>query len=126
MTLTRLAGVNDFVFPVVASASYQQQGIEMSMALDVTGSMCSAVKLDALKTAAQDLFDILLPDGGTPNKVRIALAPYSSGVNAGVYARTVTGMASPPRNFFEATSGDELRDAFAAIAQQTKNLRLTH
>jgi hypothetical protein len=45
------------------------------MALDVTGSMGSAGKLDALKAAAQDLFDILLPDGGKPHKVRIALAP---------------------------------------------------
>jgi len=98
MTLTRLAGVNDFVFPVVASTSYEQQDIDLSMALDVTGSMGSAGKLDALKAAAQDLFDILLPDGGKLHKVRIALAPYSSGVNAGVYARTVTGMASPPRN----------------------------
>lgn len=74
-TLTRLAGVNDFVFPVVASTSYEQQDIDLSMALDVTGSMGSAGKLDALKAAAQDLFDILLPDGGKPHKVRIALAP---------------------------------------------------
>jgi len=52
-----------------------QQDIDLSMALDVTGSMGSAGKLDALKAAAQDLFDILLPDGGKPHKVRIALAP---------------------------------------------------
>jgi Flp pilus assembly protein TadG len=29
MTLTRLGGVNDFVFPVVASTSYEQQDIEL-------------------------------------------------------------------------------------------------
>jgi hypothetical protein len=40
--------------------------------------------------------------------------------------QTLKNCAADPRNFFEATSGDELRDAFAAIAQQSNNLRLTH
>lgn len=98
MTLSRIAGIDNFVFPVTAATAFKQQDIELSMALDVTGSMGSAGKLDALKSAAEDLFDILLPDSGTPNEVRIALAPYSSGVNAGSYAATVTGLPSPPGN----------------------------
>ncbi|HRY05520.1 MAG TPA: pilus assembly protein TadG-related protein [Hyphomicrobiaceae bacterium] len=98
MTLGRLAGINNVVFPITAATAFKQQDIELSMALDVTGSMGGSGKLDALKSAANDLFDILLPDGGTPNMVRIALAPYSSGVNAGRYAPTVTGRASPPGN----------------------------
>lgn len=93
MTLTRLIGIETFVFPVTATASFERQDIELSMALDVTGSMGGS-KIDALKVAANDLFDILMPDGGTPNKVRIALAPYSSGVNAGAYATDVTGLAT--------------------------------
>lgn len=113
MTLTRLAGVDEFVFPVVASTSFEQQDIELSMALDVTGSMGSSGKLDDLKTAAQDMFDILIPDGGTPNRVRIALAPYSSGVNAGVYAPTVTGMTSPPRNCTFERQGPDRADESA-------------
>ncbi|MFV0369227.1 MAG: pilus assembly protein TadG-related protein [Hyphomicrobiaceae bacterium] len=97
MTLMRIAGFDEMVFPVTAATSFEQQDIELSIALDVTGSMAGS-KLDALKSASNDLFDILLPDGGTPNRVRIALAPYSSGVNAGVYGPAVTGKSSPSGN----------------------------
>ncbi|MGD9670818.1 MAG: pilus assembly protein TadG-related protein [Hyphomicrobiaceae bacterium] len=121
MTLSRLAGVDNFVFPVTAATVFKQQDIELSMALDVTGSMGSSGKLDALKTAAQDLFDILLPDGGTPNKVRIALAPYSSGVNAGGYAPTVTGMISPSGNCtFERERTNETTDSAPASGNYLK------
>lgn len=111
MTLTRLMGIDNVVFPVSASAKFEQQDIELSLALDVTGSMAGS-KIAALKAAAQDLFDILLPDAGTPNKVRIALAPYSSGVNAGVYAATATGLAAPARGCtFEREGPDKFDDS---------------
>lgn len=121
MTLSRLAGINNFVFPVTAATVFKQQDIELSMALDVTGSMGSAGKLDALKTAAKDLFDILLPDGGTPNKVRIALAPYSSGVNAGSYAAAVTGLANPAgKCTFEREQISEVDDVAPASGSYLK------
>lgn len=101
MTITRIAGFDKFEFPVSASTSFEQNDVELSVALDVTGSMAPAGKLDALKSASNDLFDILLPDGGTPNKVRIALAPYSSGVNAGTYATAATGGMAPRNCTFE-------------------------
>ncbi len=41
----------------------------------------------------------MLKDEGTPNKVRIALAPYSSGVNAGSYAAAATGLDVSPCTF---------------------------
>lgn len=90
MTLASIAGFDKFTFPVNSSAKFDQHDIELSMALDVTGSMMGG-KITALRNATNDLIDILLPDGGTPNKVRIALAPYSSGVNAGSLAPMVTG-----------------------------------
>ena len=45
-------------------------------------------------STAKDLVDILLPDGGTPNRVRIGLAPYAASVNAGGFANAVTNNAS--------------------------------
>jgi hypothetical protein len=47
-------------------------------------------KLDDLKDAVGDLLDILLPDSGTTSKVRIGLAPFSAGVNAGAFAGAVS------------------------------------
>ncbi len=37
--------------------------------------------------------------------------------------QTLKDCAADPRNFFETSSGDELRDAFKAIAQQIDSLR---
>lgn len=90
MTITKLAGFTDVNLPVNSASRFDQRDIELAMALDVTGSM-RGTKIADLRTAAKDLVDILLPDGGQPNKVRIGLAPYSASINAGSYAGTVTG-----------------------------------
>lgn len=110
MTLTRVAGFDNVVFPVRATANFQQQDIELSLALDVTGSMAPAGKIDALKRAGQELVRTLLPEEGTPNKVRIALAPYSSGVNAGALAPAVTGQTASSCTF-EREGADPVSEA---------------
>lgn len=91
MTLTRIAGFTSVNIPAAAVSRFDDRDIELSLALDITGSMQGSKKIGALKTATKDLIDIMLPDGGTKNKVRVALAPYASGVNAGIYAQAVTG-----------------------------------
>ena len=93
MTVLRTQGFQKVNLPVSSSVLSEQKDIELGMALDLTGSM-SGQKIRDLRDAASDLVDILLPDGGTPNKVRIGLAPYAASVNAGGYARTVTNNAS--------------------------------
>lgn len=120
MTITRIAGYDKWEFPVMAATRFQQQDIELSMALDVTGSMAPSGKLDALKAASNDLFDILMPDAGAPNKVRIALAPYSSGVNAGSYASLVTGGAAPDGCTFEREGSDQATEAAPASGSYLK------
>lgn len=91
MTLSKIAGVSSVKVPVTASTRFDDRDIELALALDVTGSMQGSEKIGALKIATKDLIDIMLPDQGTKNLVRVALAPFSSGVDAGQYARAVTG-----------------------------------
>lgn len=63
-------------------------GVELSMMLDVTGSMCndgegpctSSTKLDALKQAAKNLVDILIHDN---QDAKIAIVPFSTRVRLG-------------------------------------------
>jgi len=86
----RLAGVDRFSVPLAATAIYESNDIELALQLDVTGSMAGR-RLADLKVAVSDLLDIMLPDDGTTNKVRVGLAPFSAGVNAGPYASAVTG-----------------------------------
>ena len=85
----RIAGIEQFTVPRTATALYESNDVELALQLDVTGSMAGR-KLADLKVAVRDLLDIMLPDEGTPNKVRVGLAPFSAGVNAGPYAASVT------------------------------------
>ena len=51
--------------------------------------------MDSLKDASNDLLAIFLPDGGTgTTKIRIGMAPFDAGVNAGSYASSVSGWTS--------------------------------
>lgn len=116
-----VSGVVGTYFARVAGPSFEQiavtksstvnfslKDIEFGLALDVTGSMCDVPglptpssctdkpKIAALKSAAKDLIDILMPDAGTPGrKVRIGLAPYAPTVRLPVVlAKAVTNNAS--------------------------------
>lgn len=64
--------------------------IEVSLVLDITGSM-DGDRLSDLQTAANDLVDLVVQDNQSINKTRMALVPYSMGVNAGSYLNDVRG-----------------------------------
>ncbi len=55
------------------------ESLEISLMLDVTGSM-SGQKLDDLKAAAKDLINIVLLDGQLNNNSKIALVPFSEDI----------------------------------------------
>lgn len=65
--------------------------LEISMMLDVTGSMCNdgsgpctnGTKMDALKSAASDLVNIVLKGGAGSSAARIALVPFATYVRLG-------------------------------------------
>lgn len=95
MTLARLAGFNEMSIPVGSETTFKQKDIEVGMALDITGSMDEVRggkrKIDALKNAFEQFADRLIPEQkSATHRVRIGLAPYSSGVNVGSYAAAVT------------------------------------
>lgn len=92
-----------------SQASFQINDIELGMALDLTGSMGwpdnsgTNTKIEDLKVAANELFDIMLPDNGSLGDVRIGMAPFSTAVNAGGYAAAVTNGTSTDNCTFERT-----------------------
>ncbi|MEZ5843625.1 MAG: VWA domain-containing protein [Hyphomicrobiaceae bacterium] len=68
--------------------------IEVSLMLDVTGSM-DGQKLTDLKTAAKDLIDIVVWDDQSQYTSRVAIAPFSKYVNVGRdHFKAVTGSNS--------------------------------
>ncbi|WP_186391390.1 MULTISPECIES: TadE/TadG family type IV pilus assembly protein [unclassified Pannonibacter] len=91
-----IGGIGPETIPVRSSSqsTYSRFDVELSLIVDVTGSMSE--DMDALKSAANSVVDILLADqtSNSLSKVRISLVPYSQGVNLGSYAKTVTNGAA--------------------------------
>ena len=71
--------------------------IELSMMLDVTGSM-AGTRITDLKAAAKDLVDIVVWDDQSKWTSRVALVPFSAAVNLGPYFIKITGKADRPDN----------------------------
>ncbi len=90
----------------VAVGGGNGSNIEISLMLDVTGSMCddgvgpctSSNKLSGLKTAAKGLIDIVVANSQTPYTSRVALVPFSTRVRVapdntgGALMATLTGL----------------------------------
>lgn len=93
LTFLALTGTSKVDVHSTVEAAFSSTDVEVSMVLDVTGSM-SGAKLAALKNAAKDAVDILIPAGSTSGKTRIGLVPYSWSVNAGSLADEATGNQS--------------------------------
>jgi Flp pilus assembly protein TadG len=112
-TFARVGGVASVSIPITAAAAFDPLDIEVSLSLDLTGSMCNPCsKIEDLKVAARDLVDILLPAGkATANKVRIALAPFAAGVNAGSFAGLATDNRSEDGCAFERDGSARATDA---------------
>jgi len=73
---------------VLATGGSSKGSVEISMILDVTGSMAGS-KIADLKIAANDLVGIVL--GTDKDKTRVAVVPYANAVNVGGYAVQVRG-----------------------------------
>lgn len=113
-TFARIFKVSHFELDrdVTAVFKTDNRDLELSMMLDVTGSMCSPCsKLEDLKIAAKDAIDILISDNQTRRKVRIGLAPYSASVNAGRYADSVSDGVSVDGCVFERSGKFKFSDA---------------
>ncbi len=73
------------------------RNIEVSLALDMSGSM-SGQKLLDLKSAAKDLVDLIVQPVQTPYYSKVALVPWSYSVNPGSYLNAVRGAVTGSTN----------------------------
>jgi Flp pilus assembly protein TadG len=84
----RLAGFPTVKIAASSTAERSLTGIELSMVLDVTGSMnavdpSGGTKIGALKKAAGTLLDVIYGEEETVDDVSIAVVPYNTEVNLG-------------------------------------------
>ena len=64
-SILKLIGIDSIDLEVSSAATMAGKALELTMVLDVTGSMCpngNCTKLNDMKTAAKDLLDIVMPD----------------------------------------------------------------
>ena len=130
-TFARIAGINTIKVPQSATAVFNEQNsnVEVALQLDVTGSMNDRIngtrKIDSLKSATNNLLDILLPTTGNGTaKFRIGIAPFSAGVNAGAYANVVAGGPAPGGCVFERrTTFNNATDALPSGSDSLKTIK---
>jgi hypothetical protein len=85
----KVFGQDQLEIEVDCSSRLDVGNVDVMMVLDVTGSMAATVsdggtRLDALKNAVRDFYDVLGPGGGNAgNQIRYGFMPYSATVNVG-------------------------------------------
>jgi Flp pilus assembly protein TadG len=65
-----------------ATSAWGNTRLRVALVLDNTGSMASSSKMDALKTASQNLLNSLQAAAMTPDDVYVSIIPFNKDVNA--------------------------------------------
>jgi len=80
----KFAHFDNFEFSVSSGVMVGGSSIEVALVLDNTGSMKGS-KITALKSAANDLLDIIYPEGynNSDEKIKFAVVPFADYVNIG-------------------------------------------
>lgn len=77
-----LIGIDSLQADGLAAAEQATENVEISLVLDVSGSMGRNSKIDNMRLAAQEFVDVLMPGGGS-ERTTISLVPYNATVNMG-------------------------------------------
>ncbi|MEM8799420.1 MAG: TadE/TadG family type IV pilus assembly protein [Pseudomonadota bacterium] len=78
-----LFGKNTINISAESEVTRRQQGLELVMVLDNTGSMTNGTRLQDLKDASNTLLGILYGPNEVNSKLRIGILPYTTQVNVG-------------------------------------------
>lgn len=109
-TLMAIAGFDMLNVGVSSQITREGKSIEVGLALDVTGSMAGS-KIADLRAAAKELVDTVVWDDQDQFYSKVALAPYSMGVNVGTYADSIRGAPPAPKTITGAMWGKTVTGA---------------
>lgn len=101
LSIARIVRNEDWILHVDSDAERSGNNVEVALVLDVTGSMAGQRIVD-LRTAATNLVDAVIRDQQAPYYSKVALVPYSMGVNAGAYANAARGPITGPADIEDA------------------------
>lgn len=89
-----LIGYETMTVAASAEVKKSSNSLEIAMVLDITGSMGGSRIVD-LRAAAADLVDIVIWADQSQYTSKVALVPFSIGVNVGTYAAATRGPVTP-------------------------------
>ena len=79
-TFLKLIGIKELKVRINNAATYgNRSNVELSMMLDITGSM-SGTKIDDLKVAVDDLISVVVQDNQVGSTSRVGIAPFSNAI----------------------------------------------
>lgn len=90
---TPMVGIDEFLVPAASQAEQRITNVEISMVLDVSGSMAGA-KMTNLKTAARNFVQTVLGGDGD-DRISINVVPYNGQVNLGPTLRSKFNATAP-------------------------------
>ncbi|WP_026480817.1 TadE/TadG family type IV pilus assembly protein [Ahrensia sp. 13_GOM-1096m] len=130
MTLTAVAGYQTVEVSSASAARYNDDKIEIAMALDVTGSMNSKIKgsptgetrIEALIEAASAAINTLIPDEEAGKRVRIGLVPYSASVNISPIKSEIQISGKTKGCVIERTNSKRYTDDFSSGWNKVKGI----
>lgn len=99
-----------------AEVARSSTNLEVSIVLDITGSM-RGQKLTDLKAAAKDLIDLVVSDVQTPYYSKAALVPFEVGVNLGGYAANARGAIPAAKTITAASWSTGLAKAITGVTK---------
>ncbi|MFY0633228.1 MAG: Tad domain-containing protein [Vannielia sp.] len=80
--LLGMVGIKHFTAPAAGTAEERVSNVEISLVLDISGSMGSNNKINNLRNAAKDFVDSVVVDDAE-GQISLSLVPYTAQVNAG-------------------------------------------
>jgi Flp pilus assembly protein TadG len=91
MAFVQLVGIQSLTATIVSQATKGSIDLEVALAIDITKSMEGEDQIGALETASSALIDIVVKTNQEPTYSKMAIVPWSMGVNVGSYADKVRG-----------------------------------
>ena len=93
-TFLRVLAIDEVTVSARAVVNRAVRGMELALVLDVTGSMAGS-KIEALKTAANGLLEILYGENETVEDFWVSIVPFASRVNFETNSSWMVGPPSP-------------------------------
>ena len=124
MSLAALVSNQPWNIGVTSQALQSGVNLEVSLVLDTTGSM-SGQKIIDMRNAATNLVNTVVRAQQTPFYSKLALVPFSIGVDAGAYADSVRGSVTGGTAITGATWRSGAAKAITAAVRSGSNVTIT-